>query len=122
MNPYRYYSLVSLGTAFVWTLLMLRAEQRNRQRLGLIGAWAAALVLVALWQTAKLPWLADFVQLMMLIWLGAIILLVMAAVTTWNERQTRPGPLVWCVLICTIINGAALLHFLWIATVDAGGV
>lgn len=122
MNPFQYYSLASLVTAFVWTLLLLRADQRNRPWLGLAGAWAAALVSLALWQTDNLPWLLDYIQLVMLIWLGAIVLLVMAAVTIWSERQTRPWPLVWGALLCVVVNVAAVLHFLWIATVSAGGV
>ncbi len=122
MNPFLYYSIAALVTAFVWTLLVLSAEQRYRPWLGLAGAWAAVLVSLAIWQADNLPWLLDFIQLIMLIWLGAIVLLVMAAVTIWNERQTRPWPLVSCVVLCTVVNVAAVLHFLWIATVGAGGV
>ncbi len=122
MNPFLYYSLASIVTAFVWTLLVLRADQRNRQLLGLAGAWAAALVSLSLWQVDNLPWLLDFIQPVVWIWLGAIVLLVMAAITTWSERQPREWPLVSCVMICVVIDVAAVLHFLWIATVSAGGV
>ncbi len=122
MIPFLYYSIASLVTAFVWTLLTLSADQRNRRWLGLAGAWAAALVSLALWQVDNIAWLLDFIQPLFWIWLGAIVLLVMAAITTWNERQPRPWAVVSCVIVCTVVNATAILHFLWIATVSAGGV
>lgn len=122
MNPFLYYSLASIVTAFFWTLLMMSADQRNRRWLGLAGAWAAALVSLSLWQVDNLPWLLDFIRPVVWIWLGAIVLLMMAAATTWGERQARQWPLVCGAVMSTVVNVVAVLHFLWIATVSAGGV
>ncbi len=122
MNPFLYYALAAIVTAFVWTLLTLRADQQHRQWLGLAGAWAAALVSLALWQVDNLAWISDLIQPLFWIWLGAIVLLVMATISAWNESPPRPWAMVSSVIDCTVVNAAAVLYFLWLATVDAGGV
>lgn len=121
MNPFLYYALAAIVTAFVWTLLTLRADQQHRQWLGLAGAWAAALVSLALWPVDNIPWLSDLIQPLFWVWLGAIVLLGMAAAAIWSEKP-RPWAMVSSVIVCTVVNAAAVLHFLWLATVDAGGV
>jgi hypothetical protein len=122
MNPFFIYFIVSIVASIVWTFFALRASQRNRLSFGLAGAWAATLVLAAFWQAEAIPWLWNFLQGVLLVWLSAIVLLVMAAATMWSEKQSLRFPLVSCALISIVVNVAAGLHFLWIATVGPGGV
>ncbi len=122
MNPFLIYLIVSIVASAVWTFFVLRANQRNRLSLGLVGAWAATLVLAALWQAEAIPWLWHFLQVVLLIWLSAIIVLVIAAATMWSEKQPLPLLLVSCAVISIVVNVAAGLHFLWIATVSPAGV
>jgi len=122
MNPFLIYFIVSIVASVVWTFFVLRANQQNRLSLGLAGAWAATLVLAALWQAEAIPWLWNFLQGVLLVWLSALILLVMAAATMWSEKQPLRLPLVSCAVISIVVNVAACLHFLWIATVSPAGV
>ena len=122
MNPFLIYFIVSIVASVMWTFFMLRATQMNRRSLGLAGVWAATLVLAALWQAESVPWLWDFLQGVLLVWLSALILLVIAAATMWNQKQPLRLPLVSCALISIVVNIAAGLHFLWIATVSPAGV
>lgn len=122
MNPFFIYFIVSIVASIVWTFFALRASQRNRLSFGLAGAWTATLVLAAFWKAEAIPWLWNFLQGVLLVWLSAIILLAMAAATMWSEKQSLRFPLVSCALISIVVNVAAGLHFLWIATVGPGGV
>jgi hypothetical protein len=78
--------------------------------------------LAALWQAEAIPWLGNFLQVVMLVWLSAFIILAMAVAAMWSEKQPLWLLLVSCAVICIVVNIAAVLHFLWIATVSAGGV
>jgi len=122
MNPFLIYFIVSIVASVVWTFFALRANQRNRLSLGLAGVWAATLVLATLWQAEAIPWLWHFLQGVLLVWLSAIIVLVIAAAAMWNGKQPLRLVLVSCSVICIVINVAAGLHFLWIATVSSAGV
>jgi hypothetical protein len=122
MNPFLIYFIVSFVASGVWTFVALRAGESNRLSLGLAGAWATTLVLAALWQAEAIPWLWHFVQGVMLVWLSALIFLVMAAAAMWSEKRQLRLPLVFCAVISIVVNVAAGLHFLWIATVSPGGV
>jgi hypothetical protein len=122
MNPFLIYFSVSLVATVVWTFLVLRANGRNRVSLGLAGAWAATLVLAALWQAEAIPWSWGFLQGVLLVWLGAVIFVVMGAVSMWGEKRPLRLPLVCCAVVSVAVNAAAFLHFLWIATVSPAGV
>ena len=122
MNPFLAYFIVSFVAAVVWTILLLRANRLDQRSLGLAGAWAATLVLASFWQAAAVPWLWNFLQLVLLVWLIAIILMAIAAATTWSAKQPLRFLIVSCALISFVVNVAAGLHFLWIATVSPGGV
>ncbi len=122
MNPFLIYFIVSIAASLVWTVVGVGASQRNRQSLGLTGAWAATLVLAALWQAKAIPWLWQFLQGVLLVWLSAIIVLAIAAATMWIEKQRRRWLLVACAVTSLVANIAGGLHFLWIATVSAAGV
>ncbi len=122
MKPFLIYFIVSIVASIVWSILQLSANQRNRPSLGLVGAWTATLVLAALWQADAVPWLWNFLQLVLLVWLSAIILLMITAAKTWSARQPLRLPLVSCAMISIVVNVAAGLHFLWIATVSSAGV
>jgi hypothetical protein len=78
--------------------------------------------LAAFWQAEAIPWLWHFLQGVLLVWLSALIVLVMAAATMWSEKQPLRLLLVSCAVISILVNVAAGLHFLWIATVSPGGV
>jgi len=122
MNPFLAYFIVSFMAAVVWTILLLRANRLDQRSVGLAGAWAATLVLASFWQAAAVPWLWNFLQPVLLVWLIAIILLAIAAATTWSAKQPLRFLIFSCALISFVVNVAAGLHFLWIATVSPGGV
>jgi hypothetical protein len=122
MNPFLAYFIVSFVAAVVWTILLLRSSRLDLRSVGLAGAWAATIVLASLWQAAAVPWLWNSLQLVLLVWLIAIILLVTAATTTWSSKQPLRLLIVSCALIGIVVNVTAGLHFLWIATVSPGGV
>lgn len=122
MNPFLPYFIATLVVACAWTILVLAMDQRKRQFLGLIGAGAATVVLAALWQAEAVPWLWNFLQLVLVVWLGAIALLIIAAVSIWRVKEPGRLPLLCCAVFSIVVNVAAGLHFLWIATVGPGGV
>lgn len=122
MNPFLLYFMVSIVASVMWTFFVQKTNRQSRLSLGLAGAWAATLVLAALWQADAIPWLWSFLQGVLLVWLSAIFLLVMAAATMWSGKQPLRLPLVSCAVISIVVNVAAGLHFLWIATVSPAGV
>jgi predicted neutral ceramidase superfamily lipid hydrolase len=122
MNPYLIYFIVLIVNTFIWTFFVLRHNQQNRLSLGLAGAWVATLVLAAFWQAEAIPWFWSFLQGILLVWLSAIILQVMAAATIWSETPLLYLPPFFCAVIGVIVNLTAFLHFLWIATVSPAGV
>lgn len=122
MNPFLIYFMVSTVASVVWTFFVLRTNQRKRLSPGLAGAWAATLVLAALWQAEAIPWLWHFLQVVLLVWLSALIVLVVAAATMWSEKQPLRLLVVSCAVISIVVNVAAGFHFLWIATVSPAGV
>jgi hypothetical protein len=101
---------------------MLAADRGKRRFLGWIGAWAATVVLAALWQAEAVPWLWVFIQGVLLVWLGAIVLLIIAVVSIWPVKEPGRRPLLCCAVLSMVINVAAGLQFLWLATVSPGGV
>lgn len=90
--------------------------------MGLAGAWVTTLVLATLWQAEAIPWLLNFLQGVLLVWLSAMIVLVMAAATMWSEKQPLRLLVVSCAVMNIVVNVVAGLHFIWIATVSPGGV
>ena len=122
MNPFLIYFIVSIVNSVVWIFFVLRHNQQKRLSLGLAGAWVATLVLAAFWQAEVIPWFWSFHQGILLVWLSAIILQVMAAATIWSETPLLYFPPVFCAVIGVIVNLTAFLHLLWIATVSPGGV
>ena len=122
MNPFLIYFIVSILNSVVWIFFVLRHNQQNRLSRGLAGAWVATLVLAAFWQAEVIPWFWSFHQGILLVWLSAIILQVMAAATIWSETPLLYFPPVFCAVIGVIVNLTAFLHLLWIATVSPGGV
>ncbi len=122
MNPFLAYFVVSFVAALLWTLILLRANPLDRRSVGLPSAWAATLVLASLWQAAAVPWLGNFLQLLLLVWLIAITFLVIVVATTWSPKPPWRLLLFFCALISMVVNVAAGLHFLWIATVSPAGV
>ncbi len=122
MESFFPYFIVSLLTAITWTGLVLVFDRKKRQIVGLLGAWATTLIIGALWQTEALPWLGNFIQLIVLLWLGGIGLVIIASVSDLVAKNPGRVALVCCSVISLMMNLAAGLHFLWIATVGAGGV
>jgi hypothetical protein len=78
--------------------------------------------LISLWQAEAIPWLWTLVQGVLLIWLSAFIVLVIAAAAMWREQQPLRLLLVSCAVTSIVVNVVAGLHFLWIATVSSGGI
>ena len=122
MNPFLPFLIASFVAACAWTILVLAIDQRKRRFVGLIGAWAATVVLAALWQAEAVLWLWVFSQGVLLVWLGAIALLITAAVSIWRVKEPGRLPLLCCVVLSIVVDVAAGLQFLWLATVSPGGV
>jgi hypothetical protein len=112
MNAFLIYFSVSFAASVVWTSFVPRAKQGNRLYLGLAGTWAATLVLAALWQPDAVPWLWNFLQGVLLVWLSALTVMVIAAASMWGEKQPLRMLLVSCAVISIAVNVAAGLHFL----------
>ena len=122
MNPFLPFLIASFVAACAWTILVLAVGRRNRRFVGLIGAWAATVVLAALWQAEAVPWLWVFLQGVLLVWLVAIALLITAVVSIWRVKEPGRSPLLFCAVLSIGANVAAGLQFLWLATVSPGGV
>ncbi len=101
---------------------MLAMDKRKRRFVGLIGAWAATLVLAALWQAEAIPWLWVFLHGVLLVWLGAIALVITAVVSIWRVKEPGRRAVLCCAVLSIVVNVAAGLQFLWIATMSPGGV
>jgi len=122
MNPFLPFFIASFVAACAWTILVLAIDRRKRRFVGLIGAWSATVVLAALWQANAVPWLWVFLQGVLLVWLSAIALLITAVVSIWRVKEPGRLPLLCCAVLSLVLNVAAGLQFLWIATVSPGGV
>jgi hypothetical protein len=122
MNPFLIYFLVSLVASLLWTLVAYRGHQLRQRPLGLLGAWAATLVLAAFWQADAVPWLWQLLTGVLLVWGGALFLVASSAASKWQQRQPQRLPLVSCAVISMGANVTACLHCLWLATVSPGGV
>jgi hypothetical protein len=90
--------------------------------MGLMGSWAATLVLAALWQAQAFPWLLEILMGILLIWAGAMALLVTGFVSIWRVQAPGRLALLGCAGLSLGVNVAAGLQFLWLATVSSGGV
>lgn len=122
MNPFLPYCIASTLVAGAWTILALTLYPRHRRLPGLVGAWAATGVLAAVWLGDAIPWIAQSLQGVVFAWLGAIGLMIIAGVFILIDKEPGRGPLLACAALTILINVAAGLHFLWIATVSPGGV
>ena len=122
MNPFLPCLIGAFVTACAWSVLVLAVDRRKRRFLGLIGAWSATVVLAALWQANAVPWLWVFLQGVLLVWLGAIALLITAVVSIWRVKEPGRRPLLCCAVLSIVVNVAAGLQFLWLATVSPSGV
>jgi len=122
MNPYLPFMVGALVTACAWTFLVLALDPRRRGIMGLMGAWAATGVLAALWQAEAVPWLWAFLPGVLLVWLGAVVLLIAGAVSSWRSKEPSRLPLLGCAVLSLVVNIAAGCQFLWQATVSPGGV
>lgn len=112
-------SFLSVST---WTTVVLALGRHERGFLGLIGGWVATAVLAALWQADAIPWLREFILPVIIVWLGAIALLIHATGLIWTGNEPGRRPLLCCAVASLVINVAAVLLFLWAATVGPGGV
>jgi hypothetical protein len=122
MNAFLLSFVTSFIAACVWTIMVMRIDQRHRRFAGLLAAWAATAVLGALWQAEAVPWLWGFLKGLVLVWLGAIALLIAAVVANWRVESPGRWPLLCCAVLSIAVNVAAGLQFLWLATVSPGGV
>lgn len=122
MNELLPYFIASTLAASAWTIVALTVYPRHRRSWGLVGAWAATMALAALWQPGVVPWLADFWMGVVFVWLGATALLIIAAALILSTKEPGRGPLLCCAALSVLVNVAAGLHFLWLATVSPGGV
>ncbi|MDF1851147.1 MAG: hypothetical protein P1U85_09955 [Verrucomicrobiales bacterium] len=121
MNAFFFFFLIALISAMAWTILLLIFERQNGRWMGLIGAWAAVVVLGAIWQAEAIAWLWIFLKAVLAVWFGAIVFLIVGTVSTTSTKPVS-WPILSCALISTLVNVAAGLYFLWEATVSGGGV
>lgn len=122
MNSFLPFLIASFVAACAWTILGLAIERHKRQLVGLIGAWVATVVLAAFWQAEAVPWLWVFLQAVLLVWLGAIALLIAAVVSILRVKELGRRALLCCAVLSIVANVAAGLQLLWQATVSPGGV
>lgn len=125
MNALFPYFIASSIAACAWTVFAIMIYPRYPRPgpfLGLVGAWAGSLFMASLWRSDAVPWLAGFAQGIVLLWLGAIGLVILAAILTLISKGPGRGLLASCAIINFLINCAAGVHFLWLATVSPGGV
>ena len=122
MNPFLLLLLTSFIAACAWTILVIRSARHDRRYMGLIGAWIATVVLTALWQAEAVPWLWVFLQGVLLAWLCSIGLLIAATLSIWRFKEPSRRSLLCCAVLSLVVNVAAGVHFLWLATVSPSGV
>ena len=122
MNPFLPFFIMALIAACAWTILVITIDRRDQRFMGLIGAWTATLVLAAFWQADAVPWLWVVLQGILLVWLGALALLITDLVSIWRNREPCRRFLLWCAIPSIVVNVAAGLQFLWVATVSSGGI
>lgn len=122
MNPFSPFVIASFVVACVWTILELAIFRRKRRFVGLMGAWGATVVLAAFWQAEAVAWLWAFLQGVLVIWFGSMVLLIVALVSTWRVKEPGRLPLLCCAALSIVVNVGALCQFLWLATVSPGGV
>lgn len=109
-------------SASAWTILVLVVDRRKRRLVELVGPWTTSLVLAAYWQADAIPWFWGFTQGVLTIWLGALILLGMAAISFWQGKQPGYQALLCCAALGIIANLSAGMQILWSATVSPGGI
>lgn len=122
MNSFLPFLIVAIAAACTRTILVVTMDRHPRSYVGLVGAWAATIVLAALWQPEAVPWLWNFLKGVLLVWLGALALVFTAVLSMWRVKEPGRRPLLWCAVLSVVVNVAAGLQFLWIATVSPGGV
>ena len=122
MNPFLPFVIAAGLAALAWTIVLFRIDPAHRRFIGLVGAWIATMVLAALWQADAVPWLWVFLKGVLLVWLGAIACLIIAAVSIWRLKEPHRQALLFCAGLSIVVNIAAGLQFLWLASVSPGGV
>ena len=122
MNPFFPLWIASFVVASAWTMLAMTNSHRDRRVMGVVGAWAATAVLTALWQAEAVPWLWVFLQGVLLVWLGAMALLITGVVSIWRVNEQGRRSLLCCAILSITVHIAAGFLFLWLAIVSPGGV
>jgi len=122
MNAFFPFFIASFIASCAWTILLIRINRRNRRLTELVGAWSATAILAAFWQAEALPWLWGYLKAVLLVWLCAMVLLVTAVYATWRVKEPGRRLLLCCAVTSLVVNVAAGVYFLWLATVSPGGV
>lgn len=122
MNLFLPFMTASLVAAFAWTIMTFRIDRDDRRLAGLVGAWIATVILAALWQAEAVPWLWVIVKIVILVWLGALALVVTSAVSYRRVKQPAVRAILSCAIFSIAVNVAAGLVLLWQAVASPGGV
>jgi hypothetical protein len=122
MTSFLGFFIASFVVASAWTIVVLTTDRRIGRWMGLMGSWAATLVLAALWQSEAVPWLLALLKGVLLIWVCAMAVVVTGFVSVWRVQAPGRLALLGCAALSLGVNVAAGLHFLWLATVSSGGV
>ena len=87
-----------------------------------IGAAMAAVVVGGTWQVEQFPWVWMINPITMQVWLASFALILVGTILAFSQPRSVRWLLAGCGALCLALNAAALMVFLWAATVSGGGV
>lgn len=119
------FAVVCVGMAVlatIWLLLALAGSLKWSNYVGVGGAAVAAIIVAGIWFIEYLPWIWMSPQLAMMSWLSSFVLIGIGGIFAFGERGAWKWSTAIVAFLALAFNACALLVFLWIATVSAGGV
>lgn len=108
--------------SMVWLLLERRSSLDEFKYYGSSGTALAAVILAGTWLPAYLPWIWMIPQLSMPLWLLSLVLMGFGVNSVFRQHGNKKRWLVSVGFLSLGINAVAILTFLVMATISAGGV
>ncbi len=115
-------NFASLLAVFVWTVVHVVKRGSRRRLFGLLAAWLATLASAALCHPDAVPWIAGSAKELFLLSLVGLAVLAPTVAAEWRSDDLVSRLVLSCAVFSLVANVAAVLRFLWLATVSAGGV